>query len=267
MNARIDYKSIVDLIRQEFIVLQRSDDKFSEILFDVEDERLLAKNKDRDPKRLYIQIKFGAANTFGQASVPFSLETIGINQDTELTQEFLESFVNTYNTVTVGNAQQFFLTPVVSQNNIPIYEGYRSLFIISGTVIILPDLIAIDSFQYINEDNETEDIEIIAFNDVAEASLNPQPYPNTGGRAKSYGSFMTNAFTITLYPDANKEFVQKLFAWKYDKTRSHQNDTFKMNIVFKDTEYNMNAWEFKCRSCEFAWKIGESPAITATFTL
>lgn len=265
MNTRVDYKSIVDLVRQEFIVLQRSDERFSELLFDVEDERLLAKQKDRDLNRMYIQIKFGAANTFGQASVPFSLEVIGVNQDVELTQEFLGLFVNTYNREVVGNAQQFYLTPVVSQNNIPIYEGYRSLFIISGTILIFPDLANLSGISYIYGENNQEEIQIISYNDSAETSLNPQPYPNLKGRTKSYASFQTFAFTINIYPDNTSQLVKDLFTWKFGDA-NEKNRTFVFNLTFKNVTSPVG-WSYKCRNVDYAYKIGEPPMLTATFTL
>lgn len=268
-NVVVDYSSVINLIREEFEIIRRNSDKFSGVKLVVEDERLLAKEKDRSPDTIYCQVKFGAASTnFGQAVLPFSLEIIGINQDIELTQDFLNEFVNTYNRVSLGNFTQFYLTPVVSQNNIPIYEGYRSMFIISATFVIANDLLGLTELKY-KSGTSQETVGVIAYNDSSEANLNPQPYPDKGGRTKSYGSFMTFAFTITTYPDKTKQLIKDLFAWKFDKTHSHQNDTFIFTGVFGEIADGMgfDEWEFKCKSCDFTYKIGETPAITATFTI
>ena len=267
-NLNIDYGSILNLIREEMELTRRSDERFSEFKLVVEDERLLAKSKDRSPDTMYIQVKFGAASTnFGQAVLPLSMEVIGINQDVQLTQELLSIFVNTYNRLSVGDIMQFFLTPVVSQNNIPIYEGYRSLFIVSATFVISNKFITINELKYKTGDDEYETVEVIGYNDSVEAALNPQPYPDGKGRTKSYGSYQTFAFSITTYPDSNKQLIKDLWAWKYDFSKSHANDTFIFSCTFKNTTTSFTDKEFKCKSVDSVEKIGEQPLITITFTL
>ena len=268
-NVVVNYEIIIELIRKEVELLRRENEKYSNLKIIVEDERLLAKSKDRSPETMYIQIKFGAASTnFGQAVLPFSMEVIGINQDIQLTQDFLNEFVNNYNRTVSGDITQFFLTPVVSQNNLPIYEGYRSLFIVSATFVISNGLASLQTLKYKISDNKYEDNEFLAFNFVGEASLNPQPYSsNIDSKTTSYGSFQTFAFTLVTYPDANKQLIIDIYSWLLDKERSHINDNFIFSGVFKNISKQFEDWRFKCRSVNGDQKIGEQPLLTITFTL
>lgn len=279
-NIVVNYTEVINLLRNEMEIVRRSDARYSDFKIVLEDERLLAKEKDRSPDTIYIQVKFGAASTnFGVAVLPFSLEVIGINQDTELTQELLTDFVNKYNNTPYNDYTQFFLTPVVSQNNIPIYEGYRSMFIVSATFIIDNQLIKVDAIQFKTGDNTFEDIGFISYTDSTEAQLDPQPYSNMYGRTKSYGSFQTFAFSIVTYPDSSKTLIQKLLKWKYDRTVSHTNETFvfkfkvrNMDLDYENSDENnhepvdtTSEIVFQCKGVETNQKLGEQPVISATF--
>ena len=106
-NVVIDYDSLLNLLRREFELLVRNTEEFSDLIFDIEDEQSMAKLSERDKNKIYVLVKFGAANPYGQAALPLSLEILGINCEVEKTQKFLELFVNTYNREIIGNVQQF----------------------------------------------------------------------------------------------------------------------------------------------------------------
>jgi hypothetical protein len=240
--------------------------------------------KDKSPKTIYIVVRFSpAAINFGQATLPLELAVIGVENEIRNTQNFLNEFVSTFNLNSDNNITQLYMTPRASLNFNEVYSGFRTLFSVTGTWIIGDNTIRMSSLLFYplgGIDGEVpEVIPVIAYNDTTENSLNPQPYPNTHGRTKSYGSFQTFAFSIVLYPDGGKKMIQKLFKLKFDVTSSHQNDSFVFQLRFDnmDLDYeNTNPhtpkdvteiWTYKCKNVDFEQKIGEIPALAVTFTL
>lgn len=277
-NIVIDFQSIIDTINSEFYTIKNSSDKFSDIEFEVGNEQFLAKTNMDKPNFIYILVRFGNSVTnFGQAVVPVTLEILGLNNEIDLTQEFLNTFANEYNRMPVNNATQLWLSPSVSTNMNPIYNGWRSLFLITGSFVIDNSLFKIKELRFYpvaGENNQYEVIETIAFSDHGENSLNPQPYSDTNGRARSYGNFQTLGFSIVTYPDSDSALIQKIWNNKYDFTEPHQNDSFRFTFLFEHFNLDSNGVpqetvkkEFKLHTCDFNQKIGETPVLTATFIL
>ena len=271
-NIVIDYQSIINLISEEFCIIKNSSDDFSDIQFEVGNEQFLAKTRMDIPNFIYILVRFNNAVTnFGQAVVSVTLEALGLNNEVELTQKFLNAFANEYNRVQSGNATQLWLSPSVSTNMNPVYNGWRSLFIITGSFVIDNSLIKIKQLRfYPDPTSDTfEEIEVISFSDHGENSLNPQPYSDTHGRAKSYGNFQTLGFSIVTYPDSEKQLIQKIWQNKWDFTESHANDSFYFRFLFDNFNSSnpTEMKEFKLHTCDFTQKIGETPLLMASFIL
>ena len=171
---------------------------------------------------------------------------------------------------------QIWLSPEAILNFNNVYSGYRSLFTVSGTIILSDGTIRLNKITYrynnpaYGQANEPqylyEDIPVIGFMDITEASLNPQPYVDTKGRTKSYGDFITNAFSIVTYPNGNLEFMKKIMIWKYDFVNSHQNDDWYLSGDFSTGQDIPEGYAWKCRSANFSQKIGDIPTIEITFT-
>lgn len=271
-NIVIDYQSIINLISQEFYIIKNSNEDFSDIQFEVGNEQFLSKTRMDAPNFIYILIRFNNSVTnFGQAVVNVTLEALGMNNEIDLTQKFLNAFTNEYNRVQSGNSTQLWLSPSVSTNMNPVYNGWRSLFIITGSIIIDNSLIKIKQLRFYPYENneEFEEIEVIANSVHGENSLNPQPYSNTAGRAKSYGNFQTLGFSIVTYPDSEKYLIQKIWQNLWDFTQSHSNDTFRFSFVFSNynSEQPTLIKEFKLHTVDSNEKIGETPVLMASFIL
>ena len=272
INVVVDYQNIINTIKKQFMYIQANNSEFAGINFDVGDEQFLAKSNMDSPNFIYILVRFGQSTiNFGVAVVNITLEVLGLNNEIELTQMFLNTYVNTYNRATIGTTTQLYLTPTVSTNMNPVYAGLRSLFIISGSIILDNNLIKLNELRFYPDPNgnEYEVIECLSFSDQGDNDLNPQPYSNTQGRAKSHGNFQTLGFSIVTYPNSSSALIQRLWANKYDFSQSHANDTFAFKFSF--TGYNNGQpsmlKEFKLKICDFNQKIGETPVINATFIL
>lgn len=283
-NVTVPYDAIINLIEEQFATVKARNTDFSSINFVVADEQSFVKIKDKNPKYLYIVVRFSPASiNFGQATLPLEFVVAGVQNETRLTQAFLNAFVNAYNLKDENDVTQLYMTPRVSLNFNDVYNGFRSLFSVSGTWLIGDNTIRLsDLMFYVNggiEGEEPEHIKVLTYNSTGEGSLNPQPYPDTKGRTKSYGSFETFAFSIVIYPDGSKKFVQKLFQYQFDFSKSHQNDDFAFRLKFNNMDLDFenpnehtlrditDLKNFKCKAIDYNFKIGDIPAINATFTL
>lgn len=280
-NVTVPYRLLQELIEAQFLAIKNGAHKedYASINFVVADEQMFAKLKNKSPNTVYIVVRYGKASiNFGQATLPLELAVLGMQNEIEKTKDFLNEYVNTYNLLSQNDVTQLYMTPNVSLNFNEVYNGFRTLFSITATFIIGDNTIRLNKLEYvyIKDGKEVrEDIGVISFNDITENNLNPQPYPDTYGRARSYGNFQAFAFSITTYADASKQFIQDIMRMKYDFNSNHQNDTFHFEFTFDN--FNLNGQGvpqpvgqnkvFKCKSADFNQKIGEIPAFVMSFSL
>ena len=286
-NVVIPYEDIIELIKEQFANIKENPSEgfdYSSINFVVSNEQMFMRIKDKKPNMIYIVVRFSsAAINFGQATLPLELSVLGEANNIKTTQDFLNDFVSRYNLNSADNITQLYMTPRAALNFNETYNEFRTLFSVTGTWVIGDNTIRMAELAYYPlggvSGEKPEIIPVIAYNDSTENSLNPQPYPNTNGRTKSYGSFQTFAFSIVLYPDGSKKLIQKLFKLKFGTSSSHQNDSFVFQLKFDNmdldfentnthTPVNTTAkWTYKCKNVDFTQKIGEIPVLNSTFTL
>lgn len=181
-NIVVNYELLINLVSQELDIIQKSKEEFKNIKFVVCNEQMQIKKEDIDYDVLYIVLKFNQSSiSFGKAVVPFSISVCGLNNEIELTQEFLNTFVNEYNRVQVTDINQIYLTPFVNSNFNYIFNGMRSLLTVTGTFLIGDNTVTLKKliYHYGTGDNDYEEIEILGYSEVYENSLAPQPYPDT----------------------------------------------------------------------------------------
>ena len=266
-NINIDNQNIIDAITMQFLAIKNSNDKYDGINFIVGNEQIF----DRISKEynVYIVVKFGQSTVdFGQAILPLTLNILGLDNEINITQEFLNEYVNTYNRYTSGGIMQLYTTPSVNLNFADIYDGYRSLFSIGGTFLVTENTITtLNSLQY-KKSTTYYDIPVLSYSDHTDVNLNPQPYTNTNGFTKSYADFQTFGFSIATYPDFNNELIKDLWKFRFNKSSgAQQNTSFTLKGTFEGLLDGFTDWEFKCKSIEFNQKIGEIPVVVITFSL
>ena len=180
-NVVIPYDEILQLIKEELDSIKDLNSEFSSIDFVVADEQMFIKMKDKDPKKIYIVVRFSAAAiNFGQATLPVELSVLGLQNEIILTQNFMNAFVSEYNLKSEYNVTQLYMTPRVSINFNEVYNGFRTLLSVTGTWIIGDNTIRLAELLYYPlggvENEVPESIPVVAYNDTTENSLNPQPY-------------------------------------------------------------------------------------------
>jgi len=263
----IDYDYILNLIAQE---LNDALDSESNTKIFITDEQSFIKEKDKNPEGIYVVVRFNRASTvLNQSVLPVILTIMGFENEVENTQSLFNKFISENNMKVENDITQIWMSPEVILNFNNVWTGYRSLFTISGTFVIGNGTVRINKITYkytSDEEVKTEDIAVIGFMDITEASINTQPYSNTKGRTRSHGSFITNAFSIVIYPVGNLEFVQKLMEWKYDFSSNHEDDDWLLSGEFINSRTNMPESVWKCRSANFSQKIGDLPTMEVVFT-
>ena len=215
-NQGIDYKSLLYTIEAQFSAVKADNEhpEFAGINFVVADEQMFTRLVDKRPDTVYIVAKFGRASiNYNQATLPITLQVIGVQNEVRLIQSFLSVYVTTYNLLTddTTGVTQLYMTPSTMINFNEIYNGFRTLFSVSGTFVIGDNLIRLSNLTYYwpnpNYDPTdpesleylSEEIQVISFNDNTTNNLNPQPFYDMHGRAKSYVGFQVYSFSIVLY--------------------------------------------------------------------
>lgn len=270
MAIVVDYDKIINIIDLEFKEIKNSDEKFNKINFKVCEEQMYLKDKDKSDDILYLVIKFSQSSlSFGKAVAPISINVIGLPFEVELTHDFLNRFVSKYDKLPVDDIIQIYLTPMVVSNFNDMYAKQRSLFLITGTILIGDKTITLGELTYHYEEDgveKTEKIEVLGYSEIFEKSIAPQPYPNTNGKTKSHANFSTFAFTIATYPDGNKKLIQDIMEEKFSNELL-LNKRYDLSGVFTNSNINMPRWSFIVRNSDFHYKLGEIPSINITFSL
>ena len=234
---------------------------------------------------IFIAVKFGSsAVNFASSVLPLTLRIIGSENRIRPTQFLLGEFITAYNLKSMsvdGNTDsltQVWYTPTASNNFSPIKKGFRTLFSVSGMIVVGQGTVDLETFTYITDDGQEEAIASISSEEGYQASANPQPFGNTKGFAVSEINFGTDAITISTYL-LDSQLVADCMSAKgmvqssQDGRESTKgmNDVFKIKIKYSngftnESEANPNLMEYKLISCRIGKKIGEIPSFIASFS-
>lgn len=180
------------------------------------------------------------------ATVEVDIELLGANNETKIGQNFLVNFA-TANTLkpmpTIGGIQIWGM-PTAQANFNVVDAGFRSLFILSGTVQITSD----GGVLEISYGNESPLFALQKGGSLVN-SMDPQASSSTDGRNKSKRQSTTETFTISTYFNKNSQFTKdvitewggnraaldKVFTFTYDFGGIYQTsiDMLLSNLVFK----------------------------------
>ena len=266
-SVKIDYEKIVNKIFSQFGAIKSTNEEYTDLVVFVDDEQsFIKRGRIENPYAIYIVVKFGEAVINHNSSVaPVTLLVFGIGNNIELTKKFLSEYTATYNLTRDENVEFIFSSPYALSNFNETGYDFRSLFSISGTILIGNiDSVYIDDLQYINENGDMEKISVLTFNDDTTNNLNPQVYGNSNGRTKSYGSFQTYVFSISLYA-VNNSLVRDVMNAKYSN-ESSSNKEFKFNVKFSNG-IGFENWVFKLKNATLVQNLGQIPVFNLTFSL
>lgn len=266
-KLKIEYSEIVNKIYSQFYTIRNTNEKYKDMVFFVDDEQSFIKRGDTlNTKALYIVLKFGEA-TFNKVSsvIPLTFLVFGVGNDLELTREFLNDYVFKFNLSRENGIQFIFSLPYVLSNFNEVGYDFRAMFSISGSLLVGNNSsIYVENIIYTSKSGEKALIDIMDFSDDTTNSLNPQIYGNNFGRQKSYSTFQTYSFNISLY-GVDNPLINDIMKSRFEN-RSSGNDDYVFSIKFNNGA-GFDDWTFKLKNVQFIQKLGNIPVFSLSFSL
>lgn len=276
MDNEIKYNDILLLIRNEIIeTMEDNYHYYKEYDVVIAPEQEFIKQAQKDPKKIYIVVTFGAtAVTFGQIVLPISFRVMSESNKLEVAQNLLTEFAFKYNLHYDGDdgkIYQIFETPTVTSNFNLVHDGFRSILSMSGTLLISSSIIPVKISYFDDETGEEEPLNVINYTDSLTVSLDSQPFTNSDiayNFSQSVAKFGTFSFVIVLFLQ-NTAFINKVLDIKYidlDKAPLGVDTPFKMSVRHKNTDKGYIGKTFRMTGLSTTQSIGQQPTISISFT-
>ena len=138
----INFKYVIDLIKEEFEAVWATDpDFYSKFNFEISNEQFFVPDEDRAPNKIYMVIKFSPAQIdFGQNVMPLTIQAISESNGIKAAQRTLLEFAQFFNQQVLVRDKNIIYQNFTAPNTIShfevVYEGFRSVLIMAGTVLI-----------------------------------------------------------------------------------------------------------------------------------
>ena len=240
----------------------------------------------RNKGTVWVVVSFGSGTSnYGARAFPTTLSIFGFPNSILPTQYILTSFVSTYTTKMLGDdnsSVQVWNTPSVFSNFSEVGDHFRSIFSVSGVVVLGTNTVKLGSLTYYYDDSDPtkyETIDFMQFNTEYRASPSPQPFGNTEGFTKTSINFSSDTFTISTYllntqliADAMnvKGLSQSLTGDNVKTSTKQPNDWFKIIFTFTNGFTNATSEEifqnWKLVSFSIDQPLGDITKTTLTFT-
>lgn len=142
----INFQYIIDLVTEQFESVMSTDPEFySSYSFDIANEQYYVPDEDREPGKIYIVIKFSPAQIdYGQDVIPFTIQAVSESNGLVGAQRLLLEYAQIFNLQELNRDDkiiyQAYTTPNVISNFDIVYDGFRSVLVMSGTVLLSNDI-------------------------------------------------------------------------------------------------------------------------------
>lgn len=139
---RIDYDKIMETISIQFKDILYNDMYYNEFKIHVAKEQDFNRIVDRDPKTIYIVVKFQSASlNYRQYLLPITIYALSEQNKLDACQRLLLDYCMKYNLAMNDDQtiKQFYSSPQVISNFEEIYYGYRSMLYMQGTFLVSKD--------------------------------------------------------------------------------------------------------------------------------
>ena len=233
---------------------------------EISDEQYFRKQEaNRNLKRgtVYLVVRFssGAIN-YGASVVPISIYGLGVANQVKPVQFLLSVFASEWttknlaqgledvggNSLELSDAIQVWNTPEVISNFNIVDEDFRNLYRVSGRIVKGQDAVRLGTLTYYFKNDkgldDSETVDILAFQDGYGTSFDSQPFGNTKGFTQTEVNFSSYTFTVTTYL-LNNHLSAAALAIRGFRNRTttgigaifkNENDTIKQ----KDKYFNMH---------------------------
>lgn len=167
----INFEYAINLIEEQLgEVMSTNLDYYNQYHFEISNEQFFVDDDDREPNNIYIVIQFLPADIdYGQTVLPFTIRAVSEENGVAAAQKLLLEYAQIYNLTEkkdeINNKVVFqsYTTPNVSSNFETIYDGFRSILTMSGTILLSSNINRI-KLRYYEGDYAILDIESLPTN-------------------------------------------------------------------------------------------------------
>lgn len=277
----INQDEIVKTIQNQFYDLIYSDSTLTSLMknykINIDNEQSFLKGKiENVPNMIYMAIRFGGATfQYEQTAYPFTIIAMSEQNSINVCQRLLSAFAEKYNlNVSEDNQiRQYYVLPTDVENFNEVYNGYRSVFTMSGTFLICEGA-RVGELIYIQDDGtewNVERLSKLANSDIQQdTQLFYEHSQNKGQTTKAFvdygesiSTFGTNSFNVTCYLKTN-EFCDKVLD-AYLGLNKGINTKFKFKLDYGNGRTVTR--EYRLHNYSENEQIGELTVVSLTFAL
>lgn len=198
----LDFESLTNIIREEMLQIKNNSDDFANINLSIAQQREFAKEKTKEKNTIYISVIFKTGNiNLGKNVIPFILNIISEENKIKLCEQLINKFTDTFNAhfdKTNGILQNY-SSPIQISSFVEVGNTFRATYSVDGIFSIAPSLNRITAVYYHDTANHQELVPFLVVHDNFTIALNPQPYPDSQGKTKSYSKYAVYTITFTTY--------------------------------------------------------------------
>lgn len=231
----------------------------------VSNEQQFVRERDRKADAIYAVVRFMPASVnYGVTVLPISINAVATQDRLEICQRLFYDYAQSYNLKEAdgGAFKQVYTTPTVAANFADVWEGYRSVFFMSGTLLISEKANPI-TITYTYEDNgQTKETQLEAITATAgfDTQLDTQATYSSDDFTESVPMIGTFTVSVVAYLTSDP-----LPAKIVDIIESRDlNQSFALRVDFRNGA--SISGQFRLASWSMTQNIGELPTFSATFT-
>lgn len=241
-DLNLDVKQIIiNKITEEFQAIRDLDpETYEGYRIIITNERQIMKKNPGKDRFIFIVVKFlEGSKDFGQQRQPFSLNALSEHNTIDVCQKLMMDFSETYNLMfEFTNAQytlrQVMNTPVVGNAFGDVYQGYRSVFYISGSFLIGINSNPITGITVKDDEGLSEEIDFVSAQMTFDAQPDSQPFYGTNNFNKTVTKTATFSVGFTMYA-LDTDFYNKALdtAWNYAGS-ADINRRYTLEVTYKN---------------------------------
>lgn len=223
----VNFKYVMGIIEDQFEqVMQTDQNYYKNYKFEISNEQFWVSEDDREANTIYIIIRFSPADIdYGQLIMPFTIQAIseenGLSAAQRLLLEYAQYFNLTIKKDDINNKiiYQSYTTPTVSSNYEIVYDGFRSIFMMSGSILLSKNINR-TTLKYYNGDYAKFDLE--------------QSPENLEQRIKGSGNF-DELVDVDIFTVKNDSSV---YVWNNNTNKYEKSDGEDLDILTFTDQYN-----------------------------
>ena len=267
----MNYDNIFKIIEEQMVsIMQDNYEYYQKYEIILSNEYQYIREKDRHPGSIFVVVKFQTGSfNYGQFVQPIVMNVIAEHNKISVCQKLLYEYVSRWHNSEIREIEndlikQTYTSPTVMSNFNDVFDGYRSLFYVSGVFLVGENSNPITSLEWFNEEkNEYEKIDFLSITWSLSSQLDPQAFYSTGGRTTSISRTLTFSINITKFQkdDAFDNFI-------LDSAISSDLTSIDVSLKMKLTWKNNKVKEVIMRKAEAtgSQNIGEFPIVSFVLT-